>query len=155
MPINTSGDHRAGSVQAQDAASVLHKLVYSIPPPDLDDPSVSGTGITVWQFPEWFIVRKKMFRDERECRSRMLVSRNSMTKMKYVDVDRKAWPVVPVRFVPAPVAAAISVTSTGGFLTLGSTTCTKQLYFDEEGTSGDLRDEVGNDESTLLLFKPA
>ena len=28
------------------------------PPPELDDPSVPGTGITAWQFPEWFIVQK-------------------------------------------------------------------------------------------------
>lgn len=109
------------------------------PPPELDDPLVLGTGITAWQFPECFIVQKKDVSETNPTRrSRLLVSRRSLTKSKYIDVDRKAWPVVPVRFVRACRHGHIGDIDWKVFTHSGSTTCTKQLWFDEEGTSGDL-----------------
>lgn len=44
------------------------------PPPDESDPSVAAKGITVWRFPEWFVVQEASATEDRE-RSRRLVNR--------------------------------------------------------------------------------
>ena len=58
------------------------------------------TGITAWQFPEWFITQD-VERGGRMTRSRLLVHRKALTKGKFIDDDKKQRPVVPIRFVRA------------------------------------------------------
>jgi hypothetical protein len=83
----------------------LQSLSLHAPPPDDDDPtSTRKTRITAWQFPEWFVtqaVQPYEYERGRFCRTRRLVHRAALTKGKFVDEDRKARPVVPVRFVQA------------------------------------------------------
>src|SRR5437867_12556074 len=70
------------------------------PPPDIEDPTAPQTGITVWQFPEWFITQDVA--DGRGVtRSRLLVPRVALIKGRYIDQDRRKHAVVPVRFVRA------------------------------------------------------
>jgi hypothetical protein len=62
----------------------LQVLKLYSPPPDNDDPTAPQTGITAWQFPEWFITQD-VDRDASVgfVRARMLVHRNMLTKGKF------------------------------------------------------------------------
>ena len=73
--------------------------LYS-PPPDPEDPTAPQTGITAWQFPEWFITQDvDSEASHGTTRARMLVHRRMLTKGKFIDNDKKKRTVVPVRFV--------------------------------------------------------
>ena len=75
--------------------------LYS-PPPDEDNPTAPPTGITAWQFPEWFITQDVEAAEGRpSVRSRMLVHRKALTRGRFVDRDKRKRNVVPVRFVRA------------------------------------------------------
>ena len=80
----------------------LPTLKLFSPPPDNEDPTAPRTGITAWQFPEWFITQD-VERGDRGgmTRSRLLVHRKALTKGKFIDDDKQKHPVVPVRFVRA------------------------------------------------------
>ncbi len=117
----------------------LPTLQLFSPPPDNDDPAAPPTGITGWQFPEWFItqdVRSKA--PEAPSRSRMLVHRLALTKGKFIDVDKIKRSVVPVRFVRACRAGHIGDIDWRAFVHSSETDCRRQLWMDERGTSGDL-----------------
>jgi hypothetical protein len=111
------------------------------PPPDADDASAPKTGITAWQFPEWFITQ-----DAEEggrggaARSRRLVSRRRLTKGKYIDDDKVKHSVVPIRFVRACPAGHIGDIDWYYFAHRGASPCRRQLWVDERGTSGDIMD---------------
>lgn len=80
----------------------LQVLKLYSPPPDNDDPTAPQTGITAWQFPEWFITQDVDSDSQRgTVRARMLVHRRMLTKGKFIDDHRKKRSVVPVRFVRA------------------------------------------------------
>ena len=76
-------------------------LALHAPPPDNEDPtSTQKTGITCWQFPEWFITQGALATESgRSTRSRRLIPRSSLSKGKFIDQNKKSQPVVPVRFV--------------------------------------------------------
>jgi hypothetical protein len=125
----------------QKVAQILHVPTVQLfaPPPDHDDPTVPATGITAFQFPEWFITQDvEMGPDSGEFRSRMLVHRKALTKRKFIDRNRKKREVVPVRFVRACRAGHISDIDWCTFAHFGATECRRQLWIDERGTSGDL-----------------
>jgi hypothetical protein len=113
------------------------------PPPDNEDPTAPRTGITAWQFPEWFTTQDAA-RDERgrATRSRYLVHRKGLTKGRYIDNDRRKHPVVPTRFVRACRKGHIGDLDWYGFVHRGPTPCRRQLWIDERGTSGDLSEVV-------------
>lgn len=74
-------------------------------------------------------------------RSRLLVHRRALTRGKYRDRDKKARPVVPVRFVRACRGGHIGDIDWYVFVHEGQSECKslrRQLYLDERGTSGDL-----------------
>ena len=73
----------------------LQVLKLYSPPPDNDDPTAPQTGITAWQFPEWFITQD-VDRDASVgfVRARMLVHRNMLTKGKFIGDDKKKRTVV-------------------------------------------------------------
>ncbi len=109
------------------------------PPPDLEDPTAPPTGIAAWQFPEWFITQDAVADDASSTtRSRMLVHRNSLTKGKFIDRDKKRRSVVPVRFVRACSAGHIGDIDWYRFVHNEDKPCRRQLWIDERGTSGDL-----------------
>ncbi len=109
------------------------------PPPDQDDPTAPQTGISAWQFPEWFITQDIASIDQGSAlRSRMLVHRKALTRGKYIDLDKKKRPVVPVRFVRACRCGHIADIDWRAFVHGSENTCMRQLWIDERGTSGDL-----------------
>lgn len=111
------------------------------PPPADDDPSSATTGITAFQFPEWFITQDLERQESPGTRSRLLVHRKALTKGKFVDRDRKKRSVVPVRFVRACRMGHIGDIDWYAFAHNGPSNCAqqgRQLYIDERGTSGDL-----------------
>lgn len=112
------------------------------PPADQEDPTVPQTGITAWQFPEWFITQDVIDESQQagSVRSRMLVHRKALTRGKFVDEERKKRPVVPVRFVRACRSGHIGDIDWYEFVHSGPTQCRRQLWVDERGTSGDLAD---------------
>ncbi len=112
-------------------------LQLRVPPPDQEDPSKPQTGITAWQFPEWFITQDVTRRDSKT-RSRMLVHRQELTKGKFLDDDKKRRDVVPVRFVRACRAGHVGDIDWHQFVHAGKTECRRRLWIDERGTSGDL-----------------
>jgi len=80
----------------------LQVLKLYAPPPDLEDPTAPQTGITAWQFPEWFITQDvDADASDGVVRARMLVHRQRLTKGKFIDDTRKKRSVIPIRFVRA------------------------------------------------------
>ncbi|MFC1758145.1 DrmB family protein [Planctomycetota bacterium] len=120
----------------------IAELKLYAPPPDHGDPTLPSTGIEVWQFPEWFITQDVQLEAKGggSVRSRLLVHRNSLTRGKFIDRDRKRQHVVPIRFVRACVAGHIGDIDWYSFVhpDPDKSDCKRQLWIDEMGTSGDI-----------------
>lgn len=117
----------------------LQVLKLYTPPPDNDDPTSQQTGITAWQFPEWFITQDvDSDHGHGVVRARMLVHRRMLTKGKFIDDSRKKRSVVPVRFVRACRNGHIGDLDWYEFVHGGATDCRRPLWIEERGTSGDL-----------------
>lgn len=109
------------------------------PPPDQEDPTAPPTGISAWQFPEWFIVQDvEPAQPTATVRARMLVHRKALVRGKYLDENRKRRPVVSVRFVRACRGGHVGDIDWYNFVHGGPTECRRQLWIEERGTSGDL-----------------
>ncbi|MFM7169150.1 MAG: hypothetical protein ACKO3T_28255, partial [Planctomycetaceae bacterium] len=105
-------------------------LQLKTPPPDQEDPNGPPTGITAWQFPEWFITQDVAAGDgdTGHRRSRMLVHRRELARgNKFVDEDRKKRPVVPIRFVRACRAGHIGDIDWNSFVHGTQTECRRRL----------------------------
>ena len=118
----------------------IPSLALHVPPPNVEDPtSTQKTGITCWQFPEWFITQGALFTESgRSRRSRRLIPRSSLTRGKFVDHNKKSQPVVPVRFVRACRKGHIGDIDWYYFVHREASACRRDLWVDERGTSGDL-----------------
>lgn len=117
----------------------LKSLKLYNPPPDSDDPTAPQTGITAWQFPEWFItqdVDKEVSKGT--TRARMLVHRKRLTKGKFIDDNKQKRAVVPVRFIRACKSGHIGDIDWFTFVHGEKTDCRRQMWIVERGTSGDL-----------------
>lgn len=114
-------------------------LALYAPPPDNEDPTQSQkTGITCWQFPEWFITQGILAAEAgRAVRSRRLIPRVALTRGQFIDHNKKSQPVVPIRFVRACRKGHIGDIDWYSFVHKGATTCRRDLWIDERGTSGD------------------
>ncbi|HEX7448566.1 MAG TPA: DUF1998 domain-containing protein [Pirellulales bacterium] len=110
------------------------------PPPAQDEPAAPATGITCWQFPEWFITQEVVMEKDSPVRSRMLVHRRSLSKGKFTNKDKKKLTVVPVRFIRACRSGHIGDIDWQAFVHEGASACRLQLWLDEHGTSGNLDD---------------
>jgi hypothetical protein len=112
--------------------------LYS-PPPDNEDPTAPRTGITAWQFPEWFITQDvEVGGRGGTTRSRLLVHRLALTRGKYIDSDKRKHPVVPIRFVRACRKGHIGDIDWCRFVHEHNPQCRRRLWIDERGTSGDI-----------------
>lgn len=121
----------------------LPDLKLFTPPPATDDPTAPQTGITVWQFPEWFLTQDvEKEKKARNVQSRLLVHRRALTSGKFIDRDKKKRSVVPVRFVRACPRGHIGDINWRTFVHRGGERCLRQLRIDERGTSGDLKEVV-------------
>lgn len=107
------------------------------PPPDAAAPGEAKLGITVWQFPEWFLVQEKAGSDGTG-RSRRLVPRRALDeRLRFDGCD-----VVPTRFVRACPRGHISDLNWRWFVHGRDDGCKRQLWLDEQGTGGDLADLI-------------
>ncbi|MCC7338739.1 MAG: DUF1998 domain-containing protein [Pirellulaceae bacterium] len=133
----------------------LTSLKLISPPPDPEDPTAAQTGITAWQFPEWFITQDVDAGESSGTRrARMLVHRSRLTKGKFIDDNKKKRSVVPIRFIRACKNGHIGDIDWYGFLHAQDSACRRQLWIEERGTSGDLaevfvRCECGNAERSM------
>jgi Domain of unknown function (DUF1998) len=112
--------------------------LYS-PPPDNTDSAAPITGITAWQFPEWFITQDvERTGPGNMTRSRSLVHRKALNKGKYIDNDKRRRSVVPVRFVRACIHGHVGDLDWYRFVHERNPQCRRPLWMDERGTSGDI-----------------
>lgn len=112
---------------------------FYAPPPDNDDPSAPITGITVWLFPEWFVAQAEDRKGD--VRSRPLVYRTDLERgMTYRRDREKPVKVVPIRFVQACPRGHVSDINWKLFVHGQGDPCSRPLWIDERGTSGDLTD---------------
>ena len=118
----------------RDNLPEVHEL--RTPPLDLDTDQPNA-GITVWQFPEWFITQEAV--TTRFGRSRRLVHRQALHKRRFEDEDHRQWRVVPVRFVRACLHGHLGDIDWYWFTHEGDAGgCRRPLWLDERGTSGDI-----------------
>jgi hypothetical protein len=111
------------------------------PPIDSGDPTVPRTGITAWQFPQWFVTRGNEVRGA-GFRSRPMVHQQALVGGKFLGSDRKKSGVIPIRFVQACPNGHISDIDWHGFAHEFQGNCRRQLWLDEFGTSGEFADIV-------------
>lgn len=114
---------------------------FFAPPADRDEPNAPITGITAWQFPEWFIAQYEDQQAGSAFRSRPLVHRSDLQNGRY-ELDKKKHKVLPVRFVQACSRGHVSDIHWRVFIHGKAPTCTRSLWLDERGTSGELTDIV-------------
>ncbi len=109
-------------------------------PPPYQEPPAPGSGITVYEFPEWFVTQDVEPPSAKRpgVRSRLLVHRLGLTRRRFIDRDRKKRKVVPIRFVRACKSGHIGDIDWYAFVHGSGPACQRQLWIDELGTSGDL-----------------
>jgi len=131
----------------------VENLTLRRPPASNDDPQSGGPCITVWSFPEWFIVQhREPVVTKGGFKARRLVHFQQLDKGKFRDHDRKTHPVVPVRFVRACRKGHVGDIDWKAFVHGAGSTCMRDMWMEERGTSGDLsevwvRCECGEDRS--------
>jgi len=116
----------------------LEGLKLYEPPPDNTDPDAPPSGVTAYEFPEWFVAQMLVTGPQGQ-RSRPLVHRERLISgNKYQGPDRRKHSVVPVRFVQACVNGHISDLDWYAFVHGQGDPCRRELFMDERGTGGDL-----------------
>lgn len=113
-------------------------LTLRTPPPASDRDFGFSPDITAWRFPEWFIVQRDPTGMLPGFRRRRLVHLNSLDKDKYKDTDGKRYGVVPVRFVRACERGHVGDIDWKAFVHGTDSSCPRDLWLEERGTSGDL-----------------
>lgn len=114
---------------------VRHPRLFA-PPPDESGPNQPLRGIVAWRFPEWFVVQEKPGGHARE-HSRRLVHRTQLDNRSRFDKCS----VVATRFVRACPMGHVDDLDWRGFVHGPEhRECRRQLWLDEQGTTGDLRD---------------
>ena len=114
------------------------------PPAESDDPRAVPTGITAWQFPEWFIAQREVVRGP--FRRRPLVHQVALVPYRggwrYEDPETgRKHVVVPIRFVQGCINGHLSDVDWIKFVHEGGKgECAQALWIEERGTSGDIRD---------------
>lgn len=107
------------------------------PPADVGEPGSGRSGITAFTFPEWFLAQWERTRGA--TRSRPLVHWKDLEKRRWRPPGERPVPVVPVRFVQACIRGHIGDIDWYGYAHEDPrTSCRKQLWLDEGGTTGDL-----------------
>ena len=102
--------------------------------PDSVDGQGPARGIAAFEFPEWFVEQPaEGWVGPGGFRPRRLLHRRAIERGSY-------GLVVPIRFVRACPNGHISDIDWRGFAHGGRTECSRELFLDERGTSGDLAD---------------
>jgi hypothetical protein len=94
-------------------------------------------------FPRWYITQEPVAGGGGPFRRRRLVGEDALTSGQYRDPDdNKKKPVVPVRFVAACPRGHVEDVDWRIYIHHGVTECTRTLWIEERGTSGDVADVV-------------
>lgn len=112
------------------------------PPMALDEAGAPHTGMTAWQFPEWFVSELDEPQDPPVpgVRSRRLLNIRDLVSGRYLGPDKRRHPVVPIRFVQACLNGHIDDVDWHGFVHGYEGTCRGRLWLDEREASGDFAD---------------
>ena len=116
----------------QTATGVPRPKLFA-PPAASSDPREHTLGIRAVLFPEWFVVQEDKHSADRPG-ARRLVHRKSLNERGRF--ERR--PVVATRFVRACTQGHVDDFDWYEFVHEGPTTCRRQLWLDETGTTGDL-----------------
>jgi hypothetical protein len=124
------------------------------PPPvaeDIASRTGRSPGIQVFEFPEWFVA-DWLDPEEKQYRARPLVHKQRLVGGKFEAPTGKKCSVVAVRFVQGCEAGHVSDLDWFGFTHNWESSCRRQLWLEERGTSGELVDlfvrcECGKDRS--------
>ncbi len=145
-------------LEAKAAEAIgVDSIQLRAPPTDEAAPEGVTTGITAWQFPEWFVVQYEVsLNEDMKWRSRPIVYISQLEKGRF-RYDKKRWPVVPIRFVRACPKGHISDINWRRFVHTQEGTCQRQMWLDERGTSGDfdelvVRCECGKERSLASAY---
>ena len=109
------------------------------PPPSPSEPWATRRGIGAWRFPEWFVVQENNGGQPgggQRDRSRRLVHRKALDERGLFERLK----VVPTRFVRACPRGHVDDLDWRGFVHGEGSSCRRQLWLDERGTTGDLAD---------------
>ena len=112
-----------------------------LPPLAADDVTAKfSPTVTVWEFPEWFVVQKTTTLPGGGKRRRM-VHKSQLEGRRYRDEDGKKQSVVPIRFVQSCTKGHIDDIDWKRFVhKTDQAHCTHPLWIEERGTSGTLSD---------------
>jgi hypothetical protein len=120
------------------------KRLLNVPHLTLQSPPASSDGrsnfrptVTVWRFPEWFIVQDTVVTDQ-GVRRRRLVNLKGLEAGQYRGVDRKKYSVVPVRFVRACKKGHVGDVDWKAYVHGNTGNCSRDLWMEERGTTGEL-----------------
>jgi hypothetical protein len=143
-------DHWTGHLESQISEERLAGKVKALlrresvrfyaPPRDKDDPTSPITGVTAWLFPEWFVAQFEV--REGGIRSRPLVYRTDLQNGMYRRERERPVKVVPIRFVQACPRGHVSDIDWKLFVHGPENKCSRPLWIEERGTSGDLTDVI-------------
>lgn len=125
--------------EAAARALGLPRVELRAPPADDEMPGSNPVGVQVELFPLWFVAEHVEKRGTG--RSRPLINRSLITNGKFEVARGKKVNVTPVRFVQACENGHIADIEWFEFTHGGPTSCRRQLWIDEFGTSGDLTDQ--------------
>ena len=108
------------------------------PPPAPSEPWAPAAGIGAWRFPEWFVVQEDPYAvggdGEGRPQSRRLVQRKALDERgKFEGIA-----VVPTRFVRACPRGHVDDLDWPAFVHGPESSCRRQLWLDERGTTGGL-----------------
>jgi len=110
-----------------------------LPPRDDERPGSVPVGIPVVSFPNWFVVEHVV--PIGTARSRPLVHRRRLESGFRFRIDGRLADATPVRFVQACLNGHLDDIEWYAFVHGGPSTCRRDLWLDEFGTSGDLTDQ--------------
>lgn len=106
------------------------------PPPAVEEKGFTPD-IGAYRFPQWYIVQKPTL-NKRGHRSRRLIQWDDLDKGHFIDDDNKRQVVVPIRFVRACEKGHVGDIDWKAFIHGDASDCTREMYLEERGTSGDL-----------------
>jgi len=124
-------------VEKVKQALAMEAVELRLPPVSPDQQFGSGPSVTVWRFPQWFIVQQTLETPQGYLRRR-LVNRQALSGGKYRGTDNKLSPVVPIRFVRACTKGHLNDIDWIAFAHGRAVTCVRELWIEERGTTGDL-----------------
>lgn len=110
-------------------------LTLRKPPIEQTEPNGAKSGITGWEFPQWFLVQDPIKTPEGT--QRRLFHQSRLTNGKFKDAG-KNHEIVPVRFVRACENGHVDDIDWSGYTHHYGKPCAGQLYLEEVGTTGEI-----------------